>query len=239
MRVWTISVLSCVLFACTAVAGPDSTIRPPERPVTLEPATLSTSNASFQRWLDGFRSRALAQGIRAEVFDASLRGIRYNTDVISKDRNQAEFTRQLWDYLDRAVSETRVRNGRSALATHQRTLNAIEARYGVEAEVVTAIWGLESAYGAVRGNTPVIEALATLAFDGRRGAFFEEQLIAALKIVQSGDVAPGRMTGSWAGAMGHTQFIPTSYLAYAQDFTGDGRRDIWSDDPTDALASTA
>jgi membrane-bound lytic murein transglycosylase B len=104
---------------------------------------------------------------------------------------------------------------------------------------VTAIWGLESAYGTFRGTTPIIEALATLAHDGRRGAFFEEQLIAALQIAQAGDVSPRAMTGSWAGAMGHTQFIPTSYLAYAQDFNGDGRRDIWSDDPTDALASAA
>ncbi|MEM9975903.1 MAG: lytic murein transglycosylase, partial [Pseudomonadota bacterium] len=106
-------------------------------------------------------------------------------------------------------------------------------------EVVVAVWGLESAYGTFRGDTPVIPALATLAFDGRRGRFFEEQLIAALQILQSGDISPRAMTGSWAGAMGHTQFIPTSYLAYAQDFRGDGQRDIWSDDPTDALASTA
>ncbi|MEM8629854.1 MAG: lytic murein transglycosylase [Pseudomonadota bacterium] len=203
------------------------------------PATLSTSNAGFQRWVVAFRGRALNQGIRPQVFDAAFQGVRYDADVISKDRNQAEFTRQLWDYLDRAVSDTRVRNGRAARRDYAATLNAIEARYGVEAEVVTAIWGLESAYGAVRGNTPVMGALATLAYDGRRGAFFEEQLVAALRIAQAGDIPPGRMTGSWAGAMGHTQFIPTSYLSYAQDFNGDGRRDIWSDDPTDALASTA
>ncbi|MEM6637639.1 MAG: lytic murein transglycosylase [Pseudomonadota bacterium] len=200
---------------------------------------LSTSNAGFQRWVQSFRSRARAQGIRPQVFDAAFRGVRYNSDVIQKDRNQAEFTRQLWDYLDRAVSDTRVTNGRAALRDQNRALEAIEARYGVEAEVVAAVWGLESAYGAVRGSTPVIEALATLAYDGRRGRFFEEQLIAALKIIQAGDIEPRRMTGSWAGAMGHTQFIPTSFLAYAVDFTGDGRRDIWSDDPTDALASTA
>ena len=102
-----------------------------------------------------------------------------------------------------------------------------------------AVWGLESNYGTFRGKGDVIQSLATLAYDGRRGAFFEQQLIAALKILQSGDTAPRNMTGSWAGAMGHTQFIPTSYLEYAVDFTGDGKRDIWSDDPTDALASTA
>jgi membrane-bound lytic murein transglycosylase B len=201
--------------------------------------TLVTSNLAFDRWLAGFRERAIAQGIRAEVVDAALTGIRYNTDVIEKDRNQSEFTKQIWDYLDSAASEDRVRNGRAALRDNARLLAAIEERYGVDAEVVTAIWGLESAYGTYRGSTPIIEALATLAHDGRRGTFFEAQLMAALRIVQEGDVGPRDMTGSWAGAMGHTQFIPTSYLDFAEDFDGDGRRDIWSDDPADALASTA
>jgi membrane-bound lytic murein transglycosylase B len=145
----------------------------------------------------------------------------------------------LWEYLDSAAFDSRVKNGKAALRKHAKTLNAIERKYGVDKEVVVAVWGLESAYGAVRGDTPIIEALATLAFDGRRGKFFEAQLIAALKILQNGDTVPRRMVGSWAGAMGHTQFIPTSYLAFAVDFTGDGKRDIWSDDPSDALASTA
>ncbi|MEM9971418.1 MAG: lytic murein transglycosylase [Pseudomonadota bacterium] len=198
-----------------------------------------SANIAFQRWIDGFRTRARAAGIRDRVFDAAFQGVRYNTGVIRRDRNQSEFTKQIWEYLDSAVSETRVRNGRDALRANRRLLGEIEARYGVEAEVVTAVWGLESAYGEFRGSEPLIESLATLAFDGRRGRFFESQLIAALKIIQAGDVPPRRMTGSWAGAMGHTQFIPTSYLSYAVDFRGDGKRDIWSDDPTDALASTA
>ncbi|MEM6376370.1 MAG: lytic murein transglycosylase, partial [Pseudomonadota bacterium] len=129
--------------------------------------------------------------------------------------------------------------GQKALRRHMRQLDRIERAYGVEKEVLSAVWGLESKYGTRKGDIPVIEATATLAFDGRRGAFFEKQLIAALKILQSGDTVPRNFTGSWAGAMGHTQFIPTSYEAYAVDFTGDGRRDIWSDDPSDALASTA
>ncbi|MBT8458323.1 MAG: lytic murein transglycosylase [Boseongicola sp.] len=198
-----------------------------------------TSNAAFARWIDRFRGRARAAGIRDSVFNSAFQGVRYNTSVVQKDRNQSEFTKQIWDYLDSAVSTTRVRNGRAALRDNRRVLTEIEARYGVEAEVVTAVWGLESAYGSFRGEIPIIEALATLAFDGRRGRFFEQQLIAALRIIQSGDVRPSDMRGSWAGAMGHTQFIPTSYLSYAVDFRGDGRRDIWSNDPTDALASTA
>nr|WP_245890887.1 lytic murein transglycosylase [Defluviimonas aquaemixtae] len=199
----------------------------------------AAANQGFGHWIRGFQSRARAAGIGDHVFDSAFRGIEYNADVISKDRNQSEFTKTIWDYLDSAVSETRVANGKAALAQHRNLLEQIEATYGVDKEVVVAVWGLESSYGTYRGNTPLIEALATLAYDGRRGKFFESQLIAALQIVQAGDVDPRQMTGSWAGAMGHTQFIPTSYLSYAVDFTGDGKRDIWSDDPADALASTA
>jgi len=228
-----------------AVMSPVRSLRPVLRPAGIaetaaaRPERRTAVDSDFGRWVRGFRRRAIAAGISAPVFDASFRGVRYNEGVIAKDRNQSEFTKQIWDYLDSAASPVRVRNGRAALREHARTLRRIEAKYGVEKEIVTAVWGLESAYGARRGDTPLIEALATLAHDGRRGRFFENQLIAALKIIQSGDVRPEDMKGSWAGAMGHTQFIPTSYLAYAVDFTGDGKRDIWSDDPTDALASTA
>jgi membrane-bound lytic murein transglycosylase B len=209
----------------------------PEPEPAHEPAPSRTP--AFERWLADFRPRARAAGITPATFDRAFRNATYLPDVIARDRNQAEFNRTIWDYLDSAVSDTRIANGRQAMAEHARVLDAIEARYGVDKAVVVAIWGMESAYGTRRGDTPLISALATLAEDGRRGRFFEEQLIAALKILQNGDTTPEAMTGSWAGAMGHTQFIPTSYLAYAADFGGDGRRDIWSDDPTDALASTA
>ncbi|MEL6510152.1 MAG: lytic murein transglycosylase [Pseudomonadota bacterium] len=221
------------------------TIRPARNATVTQGASvvtqeqISTSNIGFQRWIDGFRQRAMAQGITGATLDKAFRNARYNADAISRDRNQSEFTKTLWDYLDSAVSDSRIGNGKAALREHAAKLDRIEAKYGVEKEVVVAVWGLESAYGAVRGKTEVIPAMATLAYDGRRGAFFEEQLIAALKILQNGDTNVQGMTGSWAGAMGHTQFMPTSYLDYAQDFNGDGRRDIWSDDPTDALASTA
>jgi len=202
-------------------------------------AVTPVANPAFDAWLAGFRPRAAGRGISQATLDRAFRGVGYLPGVIEKDRSQTEFTRTLEDYLAIAASDERIGKGRAALRRQAGTLAAIEARYGVEAEIVTAIWGLESKYGERRGDIPVISALSTLAFDGRRGAFFEGQLIAALKIVQRGDITPARMTGSWAGAMGHTQFIPTSYLAYAVDFTGDGRRDIWSDDPSDALASTA
>jgi membrane-bound lytic murein transglycosylase B len=199
----------------------------------------ATSAQDFDDWLAAFRDRALVQGIAPGVFDRAFDGVQVNPSVIEKDRNQGEFTKPIWEYLDKAVSEDRIANGKHALSTNRDLLERIEATYGVDAEVVVAVWGLESSYGAVRGDIPVIEALATLAYDTRRGSFFEGQLIAALKILQAGDVSAGNMTGSWAGAMGHTQFIPTSYLEFAVDFVGDGRRDIWSDDPADALASTA
>ncbi|MDW4498140.1 lytic murein transglycosylase [Sulfitobacter sp. D35] len=253
-----------VLAACAAVAAPPGgSARPESRPpdgitvataistrpstrpadvsvppVPVDPAILA-AQAAFDAWVAGFRPRARAAGIKDATLDAAFAGVTYDPEVIAKDRNQTEFNRTIWDYLDRAVSETRIANGKAALELHAALLDRIEARYGVEKEVLVAIWGMESAYGTHRGSLDVIRSLATLSHDGRRGKFFEAQLIAALTILQSGDTAPRDMTGSWAGAMGHTQFMPGSYLDLAVDFTGDGRRDIWSDDPSDALASTA
>ncbi len=197
-------------------------------------------NAGHAAWVQGFRARALARGIPASVFDRAMRGAGFVPEVVRLDRNQAETSRSLEDYLAIAASDTRISDGRRQLAARRALLAEIEGRYGVPANVVTAIWGLESRYGTRMGEVPVMSSLSTLAYDGRRGAFFESQLIAALGIVQRGDIAPERMLGSWAGAMGHTQFIPTTYQAYAVDFRGDGRRDIWApNDPTDGLASAA
>ncbi len=196
-------------------------------------------NPAFDAWIQGFRPRARSAGISEATLDAAFREVGFLPDVVDRDRNQAEFTRTLEDYLASAASDTRVENGRAMLRQYRPVLEAIEARYGVPPHVVISVWGMESNYGTRLGNVPVISATATLAFDGRRGSFFEQQLIAALRILQNGDTTPDRMTGSWAGAMGHTQFIPTTFEAYAVDFTGDGRRDIWAEDPTDALASAA
>lgn len=204
-------------------------------PTDLRP----TPNRAYAAWVDDFRSRAEAKGISSDTLAAAFRGTGYLPGAVTRDRNQTEFNRSLEDYLSIAASDERVSKGRAAFARHRGTLMALQDRYGVDAPIIAAIWGLESFYGERRGDVPVISATSTLAFDGRRGAFFEQQLVAALKIVQNGDIAPSQMTGSWAGAMGHTQFIPTSYLQFAVDFTGDGRRDVWSDDPADALASTA
>ena len=195
------------------------------------------SQAGLEEWLAGFRVRALEAGIPAATFDAALRGVEFNEKVVERDRSQNEFTKTIWDYLDTAVSTDRVALGLKAIAANRDLLDRIEAEYGVEKEVVVAVWGLESAYGTYRGDLPVLGSLATLAYEGRRGAFFEAELIAALRIVDGGHV--DRFTGSWAGASGHTQFMPSSWEKFAVDFDGDGKRNLWGDDPADALASTA
>ncbi|MGC1496947.1 MAG: lytic murein transglycosylase [Sulfitobacter sp.] len=233
-RTFSFGLAALGLTACTAGGGsvaPRATATPSDlRPVP---------NAGYDAWVAAFKTRAAGQGISANTLNTAFRGAGYLPGVIKRDRNQTEFKRSLEDYLAIAASDERVSKGRAAFARHRSTLSAIEAKYGVSAEIVTAVWGLESYYGERRGDVPVVSSTSTLAFDGRRGVFFEKQLIAALKILQNGDVSAANMTGSWAGAMGHTQFIPTSYQAFAVDFTGDGRRDIWSSDPSDALASTA
>ena len=193
----------------------------------------------MQDWIAAFQPRALAAGIRPATLDQALTGLSLRDDVLEKERTQAEFTRTIWDYLDRAVSAERIAAGRAALETHGDIVGRIAAHYGVDPQIVVAIWGLESNFGTLRGDVPTIAALATLAATNRRGAYFESELLAALQILQAGDVTAGQMMGSWAGAMGHTQFMPSNYLTLAVDFDGDGRRDIWADDPTDALASTA
>lgn len=218
-----------------AATSTSSNTIPSGLPADLRP----TPNAGYDAWVSSFRSRAVSKGISQSTLNSAFRDTGYLPGCVKRDRNQTEFKRTLEDYLAIAASDERISKGRAAFGRHASTLQTLEGRYGVDAEIICAIWGLESFFGERRGNVPVISATSTLAFDGRRGVFFEKQLIAALKILQNGDISTGRMTGSWAGAMGHTQFIPTSYQAFAVDFTGDGRRDIWSEDPTDALASTA
>ena len=197
------------------------------------------SEAGFRNWVAAFRIRALEAGVPAATYDGAMRTASYLPMVVERDRKQSEFTKAIWDYLDIAVSDDRVALGAKALTKNADLLARIEAQYGVDREVVVAIWGLESAYGTYRGDTDTLSALATLAYDGRRAAFFEVQLVLALEILSDGHVERGALQGSWAGAMGHTQFMPSNWAEFAVDFDGDGRRDIWGDDPADALASTA
>ena len=215
-----------------------------ETPAPTKPAfqgvQVTQTQAGFEQWVKTFRAKALSRGISGKTYDRAFRGVKLNTRVIASDRKQAEFSRQIWDYLDTATSPKRVKNGKAMVKKHKKLLRRIEQTYGVEWSVVVAVWGLESSYGSNMGDINIVEALATLAYEGRRQKFGENQLLTALKIIQKGDITPNRMLGSWAGAMGHTQFIPTSFDALAVDFTGDGKRDVWNPrKPDDELASTA
>lgn len=204
-----------------------------EQPVKFLPPT-----QSFTAWKNDFRTYALTKGIDAKLFEQTFKDITPDPDVVKADYSQPEFTRPVWEYLNSAVSPIRIKNGEKKMAEQKTTLEAIEEHYKVDQQVIMAIWGMESGFGAFTGNKQVIRSLATLAYEGRRISFAREQLIAALQILQNGDVKPKDMLGSWAGAMGQTQFIPTTYLAMAVDFDKDGHRNIWTSVP-DALASTA
>ena len=197
----------------------------------------------FDQWVRDFWPAAKAAGISRAVYDAAFRDLTPDPEVLEKASNQAEFVTPLWDYVSRRVSDKRIKGGRDALVGNRTLLDAIESRYGVDRHTLVAIWGMESFYGEVLSDPKIVKSvvrsLATLAYgDRRRAKFGRQQLIAALKILQHGDISVDGMTGSWAGAMGHTQFIPTTYEAYAVDFDGDGRRDLWNS-PADALGSAA
>ncbi|SDS59568.1 membrane-bound lytic murein transglycosylase B [Halopseudomonas litoralis] len=193
---------------------------------------------SFNQWRDAFRDQALAAGIEPKLFDRAFQEIEPDPAVLKADGSQPEFARPVWEYLDGALSTQRQATGRIMLARHAGVLQQIEERYGVDRHILVAIWGLESNFGSNMGNRSVIRSLATLAHQGRRSNFAQTQLLAALEILQRGDTTVDDMTGSWAGAMGQTQFIPTTYNDHAVDFDGNGKRDIWHTE-ADALASAA
>lgn len=194
---------------------------------------------SFDAFLQGVRAEARRGGVSNETLRAALDGIRPNDRVIELDRRQAEGGMRWEEYRDRImVSPTRVANGRKAFAENATLLRGVGQRYGVDPRVIVAIWGVETNFGGNTGGFGVIEALATLAWEGRRASFFRAELLAALRILDAGHVRPDRMRGSWAGAMGQPQFMPTSFERLAIDFDGDGRRDIW-DSRADALGSIA
>ncbi|KRD24210.1 murein transglycosylase [Acidovorax sp. Root267] len=194
--------------------------------------------AGFAAWRDAFSAQALQAGIQPRTVRDVLGRAQWQPRVVELDRAQPEFTRAPWTYLDSAVSPQRIAQGQAKLAEHSATLEAAAARYGVPTTVVTAIWGMESNYGSNFGTFRTVDALSTLAYEGRRRTWAQTELLAALRIVDQGDIAADRMLGSWAGAMGHTQFLPSVFLAYAVDADGDGHRDIWGSVP-DVAASTA
>jgi membrane-bound lytic murein transglycosylase B len=230
--------------ALTACASPPSTT-PQPAPITADTAQAAgvtpdelALQQGFARWVAGFTESARAAGVDDATLHAAFDGARYGSRAVDADRKQPEFTRAVWDYVDAIVSPARVLRGRQKLAEVQDALAAAEARYGVPQATIVAIWGMESDYGANYGDIPTIDALATLGFEGRREAWARSQLMAALKILQGGDIDRAHMIGSWAGAMGQTQFLPSAFLSFAVDADGDGKRDIWGSMP-DVTASTA
>lgn len=191
----------------------------------------------FAAWLDALRAEATDLGLDRGVVDRALAGVAPIDRVIELDRRQPEFSLTFWRYLNGAVSDERVKRGREMLARHRDLLERVASRYGVQPRFLVAFWGLETNYGKFTGSFPVVGALATLAYDERRAAFFRAQLLAALEIMSAGDI-PVDVKGSWAGAMGNFQFIPTTYKRFAVDFDDDGRRDMWSS-LEDGFASAA
>ncbi len=195
-------------------------------------------NAAFEQFVAELWPEARREGISRKLFDAAFRGVTPDPKIYHQQSSQAEFATPVWEYIEKRVTPARISRGREALAEHGRAMAAIEARFGVDRHVFTAIWGMETNYGGYTGNMSIIRSLATMAFTGERKDYGRKQLLAALDILQSGDIGLDQFKGSWAGAMGHTQFVPVTYNAYAVDMTGDGKRDIWNSVP-DALGSTA
>jgi membrane-bound lytic murein transglycosylase B len=193
---------------------------------------------SFSGFLAGLRAEARRAGISAPTLDRAFAGVQPNQKVLERDRHQPEFTMTWAQYRALLITDQRIDSGRAAYQQNRALLARVQERFAVDPGVIVGIWGLESSFGTGMGDFHVVEALATLAWEGRRASFFRPELIAALRILDHGDVTPARMTGSYAGAMGQPQFMPTSYLRYAVDFEGHGRRDIWTSKP-DVLGSIA
>jgi len=197
------------------------------------------SSPSFSEWLAGVRADALDRGIRAEIVDEALATVEEpEPTVIARDRSQAETVLPLENYVARQLRPIVIRTGRDMYARHHKVLTEVADRYGVSPRIIVAIWGIESNFGKFSGVRPTIGALATLAWDPRRAAFFRGELLNAMQILDRGDIDVSRLRGSWAGAMGQPQFMPSSYLKWAEDFDEDGRTDIWSS-PADVFASIA
>jgi membrane-bound lytic murein transglycosylase B len=192
----------------------------------------------FSEWLATLRAEAETRGIRPEILDQALDGIQPVAQILERDRSQAEFTLDLEAYLKRRLTPATIRTAQQMYARHRELLARIGKRYDVNPRILVAVWGLESNFGRFAGVRPTIPTLATLAYDPRRGDMFRAELLSALEILNRGDIELARLKGSWAGALGQPQFMPSSYLEYAQDFDEDGRRDIWSSD-ADVFASIA
>jgi len=204
-------------------------------------STLNAQNANhndFNDWLKSIRAEAVSRGISKEIVFKTLVNVKPIRRVLDRDRNQSEFKLTLARYKKRVITPRNIKKGKQKSENHSDLFNKLEEQYGVQRRFILAIWGIETRFGQVKANVPVIPAVATLAFDRRRSKYFKEQIFAVLTMLENGYVSFKQLKGSWAGAMGQPQFMPSSYLAYAVDFDGDGRRDIWKN-TGDVLASIA
>jgi len=201
-------------------------------------AARAADDAGFRAWIDTFKAEARQQGISQATLDRAFAPVKYNARIIELDSAQPEFVKPVWDYIASVITEDALQKARQKLKEHAALFARVRERYGVPPEYIVAIWRIESGFGANFGNFGVVEALATLAYAGRRQDFWKSELIAALRMVESGEVPLEKLVGSWAGAMGHTQFMPSGFLTKAVDFDGNGKRDLWASLP-DVFASTA
>jgi lytic murein transglycosylase len=201
-------------------------------------AACGSSGAGFPAWLEAYKRQAVASGISPGVVASAFAGVTYDSKVIYLDRHQGHFNLSFEQFVAKRAPASTIALGRSKLKKNAALLAGIEKRYGVPGPVLVAIWGLETGFGPNRGNMPVIRSLATLAYDCRRSDYFRDQLMSALKVIQRGDLQPSQMKGAWAGELGQTQFLASSYLKFAVDYDGNGRRDLVNSS-ADALASTA
>jgi membrane-bound lytic murein transglycosylase B len=239
------SLLITLLAACAgrpAPAPPPAAAAAPSAPAQstamAETVPSPTTGASFADWLQGVRQEAASQGISQQTLDAALAGIEPDQKVLDLDRSQPEFTLTFAQYAAKTVTKQRIDQGRNLLDQYRPLLEKVSAAYGVQPQYIVALWAIESDYGRFTGGYSVIGSLATLAYGSSRQEMFRSELIDALTILQQKNITPEAMTGSWAGAMGQCQFMPSSYLKYAVDYTGDGRRDIWTNE-ADVFASIA
>jgi membrane-bound lytic murein transglycosylase B len=201
-------------------------------------AARAADEAGFRAWLEAFKAEARQQGIGDATLERAFAATRYNARVIELDSHQPEFVKPVWEYIAGVVTEDALRRGRQKLVEHRGLLERVRQRFGVPPEYIVAIWRIESGFGANFGGFRVVDSLATLAYAGRRQDFWKRELIVALRLVDRGEVPLEKLVGSWAGAMGHTQFMPSAFQDVAVDFDGDGKRDLWSSLP-DVFASTA
>ena len=232
--------LTTALFLASCAGAPVAKAEGPTEPEVA--VVLSTENMTrderFDVWKGNFINRAIAKNYSPRLVRSVISPAVINPLALERDANQPEFTKAVWAYVDTAASTARIETGQNKMTEVDPVLDVIEARYRVPREVLTAIWGLESSYGRILGTHDIVDSLSTFAFEGRRQKFGEQQLFALLDLLASGDVQREQLTGAWAGAMGMTQFIPTTFRDYAVDLDGNGNKDLWTD-PGDALASAA